>query len=219
MNLLRAACRCLTTAALVLAAACHSNSVMVERPHNPAVVDRAISERWAREIQRSARDGDWILTRSYALMADGIVVTTGGDADGTPMSHASIYSAERGTVIEAIGGGVREIPLADLMQRNHYAVVVRPTGMSAAAQQAAVVRARAQVGRPYDVSGIFGLDTPDKFYCSELVWWASDGDARFGAETVITPSEMMQHGEVVYWSGPRDDAQLTAAVTDAVAAR
>ncbi len=213
MNLLRA----LAAVALVLTA-CHSNSVMVERPHNSTVVDHAISDRWAHEIQGNARDGDWILTRSYAFMADGIVVATGAGAE-TPMSHASIYSAEHGTVIEAIGGGVREIPLAELMQRNHYAVVVRPAGMSEAAQHAAVVRARAQVGKPYDVGGIFGLDTADKFYCSELVWWASDGDARYGGETVITPTEMLAHGEVVYWSGPRDDAQLTAAVTDAVAAR
>jgi hypothetical protein len=45
---------------------------------------------------------------------------------GEDPSHASLYDAEHGTVIEAVGDGVREIPLAQLLQRNHYIIPVRP---------------------------------------------------------------------------------------------
>ncbi|MEZ4368884.1 MAG: YiiX/YebB-like N1pC/P60 family cysteine hydrolase [Kofleriaceae bacterium] len=176
---------------------------MVHWPEDPAI-DAAITSRWAAEIRRTARDGDWILTRSYYLVADGIAAVTGG----TPLSHASIYSAERGTVIEAVGSGVREISLEELLGRNHYAIVVRPAGMSAEAQAVAVEVARGRIGAAFDTAGMFGLGSDEDFYCSELVWWASDGDARYGVERVITPSELMEHGEVVYWSGERDDAGM-----------
>jgi hypothetical protein len=56
---------------------------------------------------------------------------------------------------------------------------------------------------------LLGIDNPQAFYCSELVWWASGGEARFDAdETVILPSDLMRYGEVIYWSGNRTDAQL-----------
>lgn len=179
---------------------------MVKRPENKNL-DDAITAMWSHEIHSVAQDGDWILTRSYFMVADGISVMTSGE----DLSHASIYDAQKDTIIEAVGDGVREIPLSELIQRNHYVIVVRPSGMTAAERRHAVERARSRIGTPFDTLGMFGFNSKDKVYCSELVWWASQGELRTGVHhTVITPSELMEYGEVVYWSGKRSDEQVQA---------
>lgn len=177
---------------------------MVKRPENTNL-DSAITAMWSHEIHSVAQDGDWILTRSYYMVADGISVMTSGE----DLSHASIYDAQKDTIIEAVGDGVREIPLSELIQRNHYVIVVRPSNMTAAERRHAVERARSRIGTPFDTLGMFGINSKDKVYCSELVWWASQGELRTGDHhTVITPSELMEYGEVVYWSGKRSDEQV-----------
>ena len=185
--------------------ACHEpKSLIVHRPEDPAV-DAAVTKMWAHEIRHVARNGDWILTRSYYALADAITLGTGGEG----ISHASIYDAKHDTVIEAVESGVREIPLSQLLDRNHYAIVVRPSGMTVNDQQHALERARTQLGAEFDEFGMLGFDDPDKFYCSELVWWASETATRTDDEPiVITPSDLMKYGDVIYWSGKRDDEQI-----------
>lgn len=184
--------------------ACAAKSQMVHRPADTSI-DAAISELWVAEIRRTARDGDWLLSRAYYATSDLIVLGTRGEA----LSHGSIYDASRGTVIESIGSGVREIPLEQFVGRNHIVIVVRPSNMTAADSREAVARARTKVGAQFDATGMFGLDDPDRFYCSELVYWASQTAARTGQdERVVTPSDLMRYGEVIYWSGERDDAQV-----------
>lgn len=186
------------------AVACSRPSVMVQRPADKQV-DTAVTEMWSQEIAKTARDGDWILTRSYVLVGDAISTAVPGEA----LSHASIYDAKTGTVIEAVSEGIREIPLSKLVGRNHYVIVVRPANMTAADQTDAVARARTKLGGKFDVTGMFGLDHEDAFYCSELVYWASQTEARSGRrERIITPADLMKYGEVIYWSGKRDDAQV-----------
>lgn len=204
---------CLVAASLTTA--CTAKSVMVARPADRQA-DTAVTTLWANEIARVAQDGDWILTRSYSAISDVIVLSTTGEE----LSHASIYDAKTQTVIESIDTGVREIPLAQLLQRNHYAIVVRPSKMTAADKAHSLVRARSKLGAAYDERGLFGFDNPDAFYCSELVWWASQTAARTGEyHSVITPSELMKYGEVVYWSGKRDDAQVMELARERVARR
>src|SRR5690606_26490857 len=139
----------LVVAAAVLVAfatGCHEpHSVLVKRPERPDV-DAAVTATWSHEIHAVAQDGDWILSRSYYMLADAIAKTT----PGIDLSHASIYGAKRDTVIEAVGSGVREIPLSQLVQRNHYLIVVRPTGMTAAQRAHAVERARSRLGAEFD---------------------------------------------------------------------
>jgi hypothetical protein len=192
-------------ALVAVATGCHEpHSVLVKRPQNPDV-DAAVTAMWSHEIHEVAQDGDWILTRSYYMLADAIAKTT----PGIDLSHASIYDAKRDTVIEAVGSGVREIPLEQLVQRNHYVIVVRPSGMTAEQRARAVERARSRLGTEFDKAGLFGFDNPDKLYCSELVWWASQGELRTGDHhRVITPVDLMDYGEIVYWSGKRTDAQV-----------
>jgi uncharacterized protein YycO len=184
--------------------ACSVKSRLVQRPTD-ANIDAAISAMWVADIRRTARDGDWLLSRAYYATSDLIVLGTRGEA----LSHGSIYDASHGTVIEAIASGVREIPIEQFVARNHLILVVRPSKMTAADGRDAVARARTQVGAPFDVTGMFGFDDPDRFYCSELVYWASQTAARTGSqERVVTPADLMKYGEVIYWSGTRDDAHV-----------
>jgi len=188
-------------------AGCDTKSVAVHRPTNQTA-DHAVTNLWEQDIRRVARDGDWILSRSYFLVGDVISAASPGE----DLSHASIYDAKSNTVIEAIGDGIREIPLHKLLDRNHYVIVVRPANMTASDQHDAVLRARTKVGQPFDIGGMFGIDNPDQYYCSELVYWASQTAARTGShERVVTPADLMKYGEVIYWSGKRDDAQVMQA--------
>ena len=208
--MLRLACL-VALMALVAAPGCahEPQSILVARPDD-RLADAAITQMWTREIHDKARDGDWLLSRSYYVMADAITAATRGE----DISHASIYDAKHDTIIESIGSGVREIPLSDLVARNHFMIIVRPAGMTAADQSEALARARSQVGAKYDIGGMFGVDAPAKFYCSELVYWASQTEARSGRhERVITPSDLMRYGEVIYWSGKRTDPQVAELAT------
>lgn len=185
---------------LAALAACGAPSIVHTKPADPAL-NRAVTAMWARDISRVARDGDWILTRSYSAIGDVIAYGT----FGPEISHASIYDAQRGTAIEAVASGVREVPLARLLERNRTAIIVRPYGLDERARRASVLRARSMIGRAFDSAGLFGIDSEERFYCSELVVWASglDIDA-----LVITPASLVDHGEVIYLSGNRDSVEL-----------
>src|SRR5688572_6603323 len=80
------------------------HSMLLKRPENQ-VADKAVTQLWADEIKRVAQDGDWLLTRGYFITSDAVSVFTGGE----DISHASIYDAKKGTIIEAVNAGVREI--------------------------------------------------------------------------------------------------------------
>jgi hypothetical protein len=191
---------------LVVASACAAPSLMRAPPEDP-VVNRAVTAMWADDIRRRAEPGDWLLSRSYSAVGDLIVLGTRGEE----LSHASIYDGERGMAIEAVASGVREVPLEALLARNQIVIVVRPEGLDATERRAAVARARAVVGKSFDNLGLVGLPSDERFYCTELVAWASrveiDG-------FVITPSALLERGEVVYLSGAREDGQVQAAARD-----
>jgi hypothetical protein len=188
-------------AVLALLPGCSAGSLVIHKPHDQAA-NQAVTALWARDIRRTAQTGDWILSRSYSMTGDIIAGFTRGES----LSHASIYDAERGTVIEALMPAVREVPLESLLARNHVVIIVRPTGLTQEQRLASIERARSQVGAEFDIGGMVGAGSKDKFYCSELVLWASQLEGTAGA--VVTPAELMKHGEVVYWSGQRSDPAL-----------
>lgn len=197
-----AAATALTLALTALGGGCGA-SRMVHRPQDP-VVDHAITELWTAELMRTAHDGDWLLSRSYSGQGDAVVILTTGEE----ISHGAMVDVTHGTVIESIGSGVREVSLHDFVARNRHIIVVRPidAGIDGGL---AVARARSKIGRPYDFTGLAGLGTAERFYCSELVYWASGlEDQDPYRELLVTPVELMKYGEVVYWSGQRDDPQL-----------
>ncbi len=194
----------LAVAVCSLVGCAEPKSVLLKRPQNPET-DAAVTQLWAGDIKRVAQDGDWVLSRGYYMTSDAISTVVGGE----DISHASIYDGKRGTIIEAVGSGVREIPVEKLLERNAHIIIVRPSGMTEVQRTRSVERARSRVGQPFDNLGMIGFGSEDKVYCSELVWWASQVEQRTGAhERVITPQELMEYGPVVYWSGERDNPQV-----------
>jgi uncharacterized protein YycO len=192
-----------TLLTLVVTLSACAGSLVHSKPENETLND-AMTELWARDIRRVARSGDWILTRSYSKTGDAIVGITLGES----FSHAVVYDAERGTVIEAIRPEVREVSLESLLKRNRYAVVVRPIGISNAQRAATVPRARSVIGSAFDYTGMFGFDDEARFYCSELAAWASQIP---DAPTIVTPADLYDRAEVIYISGARDDEELQTA--------
>ncbi len=183
----------------------YKGSLYAKRPVDPSI-DRAISRWWADEIRRVAQDGDWIFGRSYGPIGDAIVKLTPGEE----FSHAATIDLTHGTVVEAMRPRVQEVALEDFVQRYRYIVIVRNTTRTAVERRASVERARSQLGADFDIWGMFGFDAPGKWYCSELVWWASGLDAEHGRPAMIVPSKLLAYGEVVYFSGRRDDDQVQA---------
>lgn len=184
--------------------ACSAPSLLVEKPQSEEV-NGAVTAMWQREIGQMARSGDWILTRSYSLVGDIIVTLTPGEG----LSHASIYDAERKTVIEALTPEVREVPLANLLERNMIVIVVRPSGLSPEEHRKAVERARSAVGSRFDFSGLFGIQSDERFYCSELVFWASEMESHgVPRPLVVTPPSLMGYGDIIYVSGSRNNPEV-----------
>ena len=200
----------LAVAVLLLVASCSQHSLFI-KPNKDPQENTAVTRMWAKDLRAHGRNGDWLLTRAYYATSDAIAL----GAPGENLSHASMYDADRGMVIEAVASGVREIKIEDFLGRNHFVILVRPSNMTAADGDAALGRARSKIGAPFDSTGMFGFNNPDRFYCSELVYWASQTEARSGqSERIITPSNLMKYGEVVYWSGKRTDPQIVQLATE-----
>lgn len=177
---------------------------MVHRKPKSSALNSSMTEHWASDIRRIARDGDWILSRSYSKVADAIVGVTKGE----DFSHAVLYDAKRDTVIEAIRPVVREVPLEAFLARNRHVVVIRPADQNAAQGRLAIDRARTVIGASYDYTGLIGLGTDSRFYCSELLAWASQVP---DPSRVVTPAELWDLGELVYLSGGREEEQVQEA--------
>jgi hypothetical protein len=173
--------RCLV---LVMVAACGVPLAVVQPVASPEH-EAATTADWQRQIRTVARDGDWILA-----------------ARTEDLSHAAIYDAGHDTVIEAAGAEIREVPLQRLLDVARYVVVVRPIRMSAQDEIAALARARARIGLAVEV----GMPAPEDERGSELVYWASQTEARVGAhESIVTPGILVKYGEVIYYSGKRGE--------------
>ncbi len=85
--------------------------------------------------------------------------------------HAAVYVGD-GRVVDAMGTGVRDVPLASFLGESHYVVAVRPKGMSADQARQAADYARAQVGKAYDFAFDFGSDA--RLACTELATRATN---------------------------------------------
>ena len=190
--------------ALAGAAGC-SHSLMVERPKEKKL-DEAYSELFTEESMRNVQDGDIVLRRGYAVLSDVITFVT----IGPKVSHAGIYDATSGTIIEAVDGGVTERTVPSYVGGSHRVVIVRPR-LSAVEKRAAVVQARASIGTPFDYTGFIGLDNPERFYCSELVVWAYRAKERgFDGGSLVAPGELATFGDIVYDSGDRGSRPLVS---------
>ena len=165
---------------------------------------------WQQIIQDKGGNGMWLVNRGYRL-GDDIVAT----ATGSAFPHAAILDHENEVVIEALWAGNVVTPLDEFIALSHRVALVQPEGWTPEAGDAALAKARSQLGKKYDFAGILGLPGSNRWYCSELATWCWGRPAdRLGPWYVIHPRRLLKMGIVVFDSGSRDgvpDAPSAAA--------
>lgn len=148
------------------------------------------------------RHGDWIVTRS---------IRTGGNLVASltqkPFSHAAIYDADDGSVIEATATGVHRAALDDLVRRSQRMLVIRPLWADETSSRVAVERAGKLIGKSYDFTGLVGLGTRERYYCTELCIesyrpFISGEKPDNPIPRIIQPGDMYFWGTIVHDTGP-----------------
>ncbi|MBK9796302.1 MAG: hypothetical protein IPP58_07365 [Holophagaceae bacterium] len=153
-----------------------------------------------REVLRLGQPGDWLVIRGYH--ATDHLVSALTDA---PFSHVAVLDPEKGQVIEAEGKGLHTTPLTDFMKKAHRLMLLRPQwATTPERQKAAVEKARSLVGRPYDFTGLVGLNVPDRYYCSELAVavYAPHASRKDRLALVLPPGDMHFWATILWDSGP-----------------
>ncbi|NWJ39353.1 MAG: hypothetical protein HXX12_00085 [Geothrix sp.] len=167
--------------------------------HPPA--DRPAREALAlREVTRLGQPGDWLVMRGYHATDNLVSALT-----AEPFSHVAVLDAEHNQVIEAEGRGLHTAPLADFLHRAHRVILMRPMwATTPERQRAAVEKARSLVGRPYDFTGLIGLNVADRYYCSELAVaaYAPHASRKDRLPLVIPPGDMHFWATILWDSGP-----------------
>lgn len=110
-------------------------------------------------------------------------------------SHVALVDGD--DVIEAVWHSVRVAPLAEVIAAHSAHVIV---DLPCRSPDEVIKAARSQVGKPYDISALFGLlmhrdwQDEDRWFCSELVAWAfsQGGSPLFRREAMhrITPQHL-----------------------------
>jgi uncharacterized protein YycO len=113
---------------------------------------------------------------------------------------------DRDQVVEAIGSGIQTLDLRQRLHEAHHVMVMRPRWWREDRADAAIARAREQVGGSYDFLGTVGLGASERFYCSELAIHLYrpyfEGDERVPG--VIEPGHMYLWGSILYDSRSRN---------------
>ncbi|MDP2877182.1 MAG: YiiX/YebB-like N1pC/P60 family cysteine hydrolase [Holophaga sp.] len=181
---------------LLLALVACSRPIVVHPPK-----DRLEREaRMLEAVTRLGQPGDWLVIRGYHA-TDNLVSTL----THAPFSHAAVLDPEQRQVIEAEGSGLHTTSTADFVKKAQRLMLVRAQwATTPERQQAAVVKARSLVGRPYDFAGLVGANAKDRYYCSELavaVFGAHVSRSRDHIPLVIPPDQLHYWGTVVWDSG------------------
>ena len=184
---------------LLILTGCLANPIVKRLPEVVHVKQNQIFEGRVREL---AVAGDWIVTRGYD--ATDVFVS---NLTGIPLSHVGIYDQKNDTVVEAEASGVHTTPLSDFINKSHRVILIRPRWSTPDTRDKAVENAKALIGKSYDFLGIFGLNMPSSYYCSELAVliyeeWYKPSDRM---PTVIAPGELYLYGRILYDSLPRVD--------------
>ncbi len=163
--------------------------------------DRTAREARALEaVRRLGQPGDWLVIRGYHGTDDFVALAT-----NAPFSHVAVLDPEKDQVIEAEGKGLHATPLPVFMGKAHRLLLMRPQwATSPQRQKAAVEAARGYIGRGYDLTGLIGLNVPDRFYCSELAVavYAPHASRKDFLPPVLPPSDMHYWATVLWDSGP-----------------
>lgn len=164
--------------------------------------DALAPEQHAPALRGVLRHGDWIVTRS---------IRTGGNLVASltqkPFSHAAIYDADDGSVIEATATGVHRSSLDDLVRRSQRMLIIRPLWADEGSSRVAVERAEKLIGKSYDFTGLVGLGTRNRYYCTELCIesyrpFIDREKPDNPIPRIIQPGDMYFWGTIVHDTGP-----------------
>jgi len=152
-------------------------------------------------VKSVVRHGDWLVTRGIHETDNFIAGVT-----NMPLSHAAIYDADNDEAIEADGSGVHTTPLADFLAKSQRVMVMIPVWADENTRIAAVKKARSRLGLGYNYTGLIGLDSPDRFYCTQLAIDAykeaiEANPPQNPLPHVVKPGQMYYWGRIIYDSG------------------
>jgi len=155
---------------------------------------------WQKAIDNEGGNGMWLVSRGYRKGDDMVAILT-----CSSFSHVGILDTDKGEVIESLWNGNVTNSIANFVEISHRVVLVKPEGWTPETGGEALAKARSQLGGKYDFSGIIGLPSSNRWYCSELAsWcWGRQPD-RKGPWHVIHPRRLTKMGTVLFDSGSRD---------------
>src|SRR5262245_57397278 len=189
------------TVAILIIAALLAGCAAARIVETPPPVDlRATREAETLAALRAlGRNGDWLVTRGYHATDNTVAWLT-----NKPFSHAAVLDLERDGVVEAEAIGVHTSSLEAFVRKSHRVLLVRPVWSDGESAEAAVRKARAAVGRPYDFLGLIGVGIPEAYYCSELAVEVYRARIRPDDRVPrpVEPGQLPYWGRVLYDSGP-----------------
>jgi hypothetical protein len=147
---------------------------------------------------KDLRKGDIILNTTEGPLSESIRAISHSN-----YNHAAIYVGN-GKVVEAVGGGVRQIDLTVFLKDDHLvrSMVIRNANLTDTQRDAIATWAIAKVGTPYNVGGLFGNTIKFKpnnhkeynrvdYFCSQLVAAAhSSAGAPLHKSLELNPGEL-----------------------------
>lgn len=149
-------------------------------------------------IAERGEPGNWLAILGIHASDDAVATLT-----NQPLSHAAVLDPARGMVIEAEGIGIHDTPIAEFVAKAQRLLIIKPQAATAETRNAALVRARGLVGHGYDFTGLAGLNTRDRYYCTELalaIYPAVPGANPL--PRVVPPGQLWHWGTIAYDSGP-----------------
>ncbi len=175
------------------------NRLTVKPPPEPLRTEQ--TDAWIATVHARAQAGDWLVVRGYKGVDDLVVAAT-----NIPLSHAGVYDPATDQVIEAVGEGVRAVPLRAFAHISHRLLIIRPKWWTPVRGHTAVHTAIGLIGSKYDFMGTVGMGKKTRYYCSELavqIYEPWHGDAEH-LPKVIEPGQMFLWGKIIHDTGPRD---------------
>ncbi len=151
------------------------------------------------QVREKLRHGDWLVIRGTESGDNFISGVT-----RSVLSHAAIYDAEKDQVIEAKAKGIKSSTLTDFLGTARRVLVLRPYWHTEENAKIAVAWSWEKIGRPYNFTGLVGLNMPDSYYCTQLVLKAY---THFNDETpnplirIVRPDKLYHWGTIIYDSG------------------
>lgn len=153
-------------------------------------------------ILKTAKPGDWLVIRGYHV-SDNIV----SNATGVPLSHVGILDYNNKEVIEAEGKGIHISTLKDFVNKSYRLLIIRLRWHNDSTGNIAVENAKQLIGKTYDFTGTIGINSSNKYYCTELALfiYSSWFNEKEKFPKVIKPGELYLYGTILYDSKPRDE--------------